>query len=133
MPDRLPARRIRLKRAYLPAGRGDGTRILVDRLWPRGLRKSEAAIDCWPREIAPSTALRRWFGHDPARWQEFRFRYAEELRGQRASLDAIRRLGRAGTVTLVFAARDERRNQAVVLRAILLGRRPRRTAARGET
>ncbi len=122
MHSRPPAHNIRLKRAYLPAQRSDGTRILVDRLWPRGLKKSEVAIDRWSKELAPSTALRQWFGHDPARWEEFRLRYAAELRKQRAALDAIRHLGRAGMVTLVFAARDERHNDAVVLRSVLLGR-----------
>jgi uncharacterized protein YeaO (DUF488 family) len=122
MHNRPPAHRIRIKRAYLPAARSDGTRILIDRLWPRGLRKSEATIDRWAKELAPSTALRRWFGHDPVRWPEFRRRYAAELREQREPLEAIRRLGMTRTVTLVFAARDERHNDAVVLRSILLGR-----------
>jgi uncharacterized protein YeaO (DUF488 family) len=122
MHNRPPAHRIRIKRAYLPAARSDGTRILIDRLWPRGLRKSEAAIDRWAKELAPSTALRQWFDHDPVRWSEFRRRYAAELREQREPLEAIRRLGLAGTVTLVFAARDERHNDAVVLRSVLLGR-----------
>ncbi|MBS0525423.1 MAG: DUF488 family protein [Proteobacteria bacterium] len=122
MHSRPPAHRIKIKRAYLPAARSDGTRILIDRLWPRGLKKSEAAIDRWLKELAPSTALRRWFGHDPARWQEFRRRYAAELHEQREPLAAIRRLALGGTVTLVFAARDERHNDAVVLRSVLLGR-----------
>ena len=123
-----PARPIRIKRAHLPAARGDGTRVLVDRLWPRGLTKSEAAIDRWVRELAPSTGLRRWFGHDPARWPEFRRRYAAEIRRQREALEALRRLIATRTLTLVFAARDERHNNAVVLRSVLLGRRraPRR-------
>lgn len=122
MPERIPACRVRLKRAYLPAAATDGTRILVDRLWPRGIRKSAAAIDLWVKDVAPSTALRKWFAHDPVRWSEFRRRYAAELRGHRDELAALRALARRKTVTLVFAARDERHNDAVVLRDVLLGR-----------
>lgn len=122
MHERIPARRIRLKRAYLPAVASDGTRILVDRLWPRGVRKSDAAIDRWIKDVAPSTALRRWFGHDPTRWPEFRRRYAAELRGHPAELATLRALARSKTVTLVFAARDELHNDAVALRRVLLGR-----------
>lgn len=120
----IPARRIRLKRAYLPALRSDGTRILIDRLWPRGVAKSDAAIDRWIKNVAPSTALRKWFGHDATRWPEFRRRYAAELRARPADLRALRALARAKTVTLVFAARDELHNDAVVLRSVLLGRWP---------
>ena len=122
MPERIPARRVRLKRAYLPAAATDGTRVLVDRLWPRGIGKSAAAIDLWIKDVAPSTALRKWFGHDPARWLEFRLRYAAELRGHRDGLAGLRALARRKTVTLVFAARDERHNDAVVLRDVLLSR-----------
>lgn len=120
-----PANRpdIRLKRAYDPPARDDGVRILVDRLWPRGLRKADAAIDCWEKEVAPGTELRRWFGHDPARWDEFRHRYAAELAGVSDALDEIRALARKGRVTLIYAARDERHNHAVVLRDRLLGRK----------
>ena len=122
MPEKIPARRIALKRAYLPAAATDGTRILVDRLWPRGVRKADAAIDLWMKNIAPSTALRKWFDHDPARWPEFRRRYAAELRDHRDELTELRAKARKATVTLVFAARDELRNDAVVLRSVLLGR-----------
>jgi uncharacterized protein YeaO (DUF488 family) len=118
----MPARRIRLKRAYLPAAATDGTRILVDRLWPRGIRKSDAAIDLWIKSVAPSTALRKWFAHDPARWPEFRRRYAAALRGHPDELGELRVQARRRPVTLVFAARDELRNDAVVLRNVLLGR-----------
>jgi uncharacterized protein YeaO (DUF488 family) len=97
-------------------------RILVDRLWPRGIRKSDAAIDRWAKSIAPSSALREWFGHDPARWPEFRRRYATQLRRHPDELAELRALARKGPITLVFAARDERRNDAVVLRNVLLGR-----------
>lgn len=123
MRERIPARRIQLKRAYLPAAATDGMRILVDRLWPRGIRKSAAAIDFWIKDLAPSTALRKWFGHDPVRWSEFRRRYSAELRDHRDRLAELRALTRRKTVTLVFAARDERHNDAVVLREVLLGRR----------
>ncbi len=110
---------IRLKRAYEPPSAEDGVRVLVDRLWPRGLRKSDAAIDRWLKEIAPSTALRRWFGHDPGRWSEFRRRYRTELSGQAELVSELRALARKRPVTLIYAARDERHNEAVVLRDIL--------------
>ena len=124
----IPAPRVRVKRAYRPAASADGTRILVDRLWPRGVRKSAAAIDRWAKDVAPSTALRKWFAHDPARWPEFRGRYAAELRHHREELAELRALARRKRVTLVFAAHDERRNHAVVLRRVLLGRWPPATA-----
>ncbi len=114
---------IRLKRAYDPPAPDDGVRILVDRLWPRGLRKADAVIDRWEKEIAPSAALRRWFGHDPARWDEFRRRYRDELSGRAVALDEIRALARDGRVTLVYAARDERHNHALVLRDMLASER----------
>jgi uncharacterized protein YeaO (DUF488 family) len=117
---RLPADHVRLKRAYESATPEDGVRVLVDRLWPRGIRKEDAAINHWMKEIAPSTELRRWFGHDPARWSEFCRRYAEELREHAAEIDTLRDLARRGTVTLVFGARDEMHNDAVVLRDMLL-------------
>jgi uncharacterized protein YeaO (DUF488 family) len=115
----VTAGHIKLKRAYEPAGPDDGKRILVDRLWPRGVSKAEAAVDRWLKEIAPSTELRQWFGHDPVRWPEFRRRYAEELRHHAAELDEIRALARQGTVTLVYGARDETHNDAVVLMDVL--------------
>jgi uncharacterized protein YeaO (DUF488 family) len=110
---------IKLRRVYEPAQASDGTRVLVDRLWPRGLTKEAAAVDRWMRDLAPSTALRKWFGHDPARWDEFRRRYAAELREREALLDELRDLARQGPVTLVFGARDESHNDAVALREIL--------------
>jgi uncharacterized protein YeaO (DUF488 family) len=112
---------IRLKRAYDPPSAEDGERVLVDRLWPRGVRKSDAAIDRWLKEIAPSTELRRWFGHDPGRWSEFRRRYRRELSGHPEVVNELRALARKRPVTLIYAARDERHNEAVVLRDILLG------------
>ena len=118
----VPASHVKLKRAYEPAGPDDGTRILVDRLWPRGVSKAEAAVDRWLKEIAPSSELRQWFGHDPARWPEFLRRYTEELRQHEAALDEIRALVRKGTVTLVYGARDETHNDAVALKDVLLRR-----------
>lgn len=125
---RIPASNVKLKRAYEAPSRDDGFRILVDRLWPRGLGKADAALDQWMKGIAPSAALRQWFGHDPARWDEFGRRYADEVHAQRDLLRQLRDLARRGPVTLVYSAHDEAHNDAVVLRGILLGRksRPRR-------
>lgn len=122
MSKRITAENIKLKRAYDSAGSSDGTRILIDRLWPRGVRKADAAIDLWAKDLAPSTALRRWFGHNPARWHEFRCRYSEEIHQHRDRLDELRTLAQGGRITLVFAAHDESHNDAIVLREILLGR-----------
>ncbi len=119
---RLAAENIKVKRAYDSPAAGDGTRILVDRLWPRGLRKEDAAIDHWLKDIAPSTDLRKWFAHDPARWQEFRQRYTDEVHQHPEQLDELRAYARSGRITLVFAAHDEAHNNAVVLREVLLGR-----------
>ncbi|HUK59337.1 MAG TPA: DUF488 domain-containing protein [Stellaceae bacterium] len=110
---------IRLKRAYEPASADDGTRILVDRLWPRGVRKADAAIDRWLKDLAPSHELRKWFGHDPERWQEFARRYRTELAHHAELLSELRALARTGPVTLVYAARDEAHNDAAVLRETL--------------
>ena len=107
-----------MKRAYDPPSDEDGERILVDRLWPRGLAKDEARLSSWLKEVAPSPELRKWYGHDPARWEEFRKRYAMELRdpGKRALLESIAWKSRRGVVTLVYGARDRERNHAVVLK-----------------
>ena len=113
---------IRIKRVYdLPAP-DDGRRVLVDRLWPRGVAKNEARIDEWLKEIAPSDELRKWFGHDPARWQEFRKRYREELKRHGELLEKLRAEAIKGTVTLLFAAKDTEHNNAVVLQEILQNR-----------
>jgi uncharacterized protein YeaO (DUF488 family) len=122
MTKSIAAANIRLKRAYEPPARGDGARILIDRLWPRGMTKEKAAIDDWFKDIAPSTALRQWFGHDPARWPEFRRRYADEVRQNLENFDKLRAQARQGPITLVFSAHDEAHNDAVVLRDLLLGR-----------
>ena len=121
-PPAIPSAHVRLKRAYEPAAADDGARILVDRLWPRGVSKAEAALDDWVKDLAPSTELRQWFGHDPARWPAFQQRYRAELRQQAPALDRLRALARAQTVTLVFGARDEQHNDAVVLKDVLLDR-----------
>lgn len=133
---------VRIKRAYEPAEKGDGHRVLVDGLWPRGVKKDRAALDLWARDLAPSTPLRTWFGHEPARFGEFARRYRSELRRgpARELLRRLAALAATRTVTLVYGARDEAHNQAVVLREVLRemagaatphGRiRPRRSAAR---
>ena len=110
---------IRIKRAYEPPGPADGTRILIDRLWPRGVSKEALAIERWTKEIGPSDALRRWFGHDPERWDEFHRRYTAELAKQTELLAELRSLARRGALTLVYAARDDAHNNAVVLREVL--------------
>lgn len=114
--------RLKLKRAYEEAEDADGLRILVDRLWPRGLKKEEARIDHWARDIAPGTELRRWFGHDPDKWPEFRRRYEAELGENEAGVKALRELIGSRNATLVFAARDVEHNNAVVLRDYLASR-----------
>ena len=111
---------VRLKRVYESPAPDDGGRVLVDRLWPRGLRKADAAIDAWLKDVAPSHELRRWFGHDPERWAEFRRRYKAELARNAAALDELRAMARRGRLTLIYAARDEAHNQAVVLKEILV-------------
>jgi len=111
--------KIRLKRVYDQPAKDDGLRVLVDRLWPRGLKKDEAAIDLWLKEIAPTGALRQWFGHDPAKWPEFQRRYRDELQTRQAEIATLRERGGSGVVTLLYGARDETHNQAVVLRDFL--------------
>ena len=126
MSKRITASNVKLKRAYDHPAEGDGTRVLVDRLWPRGVKKADAAIDEWIKDIAPSTRLRKWFGHDPARWKEFRSRYAAEVRQHPEQLDRLQVLARQGPITLVFSAHDEVHNDAVALRDFLLGRQTKR-------
>jgi uncharacterized protein YeaO (DUF488 family) len=110
---------VRLKRAYDPAASADGYRLLIDRLWPRGISRARAKLDNWEPELAPSTELRQWFGHQPERFAEFRRRYMEELGSQRARLTALRRRARDGTLTLVYSAHDAEHNDAVVLAEVL--------------
>ncbi len=122
MAGKIAAANVKLKRAYDPPAPADGKRILVDRLWPRRVKKTDAAIDEWMKDVAPSATLRKWFGHDPARWPEFRRRYLEELQGHPEEFTRLRALARQASITLVFAAHDEVHNDAVVLRELLLGR-----------
>ncbi len=115
---------IKVRRIYAPAKKDDGYRILVDRLWPRGLSKEKARIDLWLRDIAPSDRLRRWFAHDPRKWAAFQSRYREELKSKKTLLRQIKaREGESGTVTLLFSAKDEQHNQAVALHRFLKAKR----------
>jgi uncharacterized protein YeaO (DUF488 family) len=110
---------IRLKRAYEDAAPDDGQRFLVERLWPRGVRKAALPLDGWLKDVAPSPALRKWFGHDPEKWAEFRRRYFAELKQHEAALAPLREAIRAGPVTLVYGSRDTEHNAAVALRDFL--------------
>ncbi len=113
---------IKVKRAYTKAKGNDGLRILVDHLWPRGLKKEALKIDSWNREVSPSNELRHWFGHDPARWKEFQRRYFAELEQKPDAWEPLLRAAWSGDLTLVFSARDEEHNNAVALREFLLER-----------
>ena len=115
---------LKIKRAYVPAAAEDGERYLVDRLWPRGVKKETLALTAWLKDVAPSDALRHWFGHDPARWTEFRRRYRIGLKTQRTTLQLLRDALNRGAVTLVYSAHDEAHNQAVVLSEYLLETKP---------
>lgn len=110
---------VKIKRVYEQADKNDGVRILVDRLWPRGLTKGKAAVDLWLKESAPSTELRKWFGHDPAKWTSFRGRYETELRHNGDLLKLLKQKASEGTVTLVYGARDQKHNEALVLKQFL--------------
>ena len=109
----------RLKRAYEAPASDDGFRVLVERLWPRGLSKERAHLDLWLKDVAPSTELRKWFNHDPARWDEFRKRYAAELEEHEEAVRLLKQKAREGTVTLVYAAHDEEHNGALALKHFL--------------
>jgi uncharacterized protein YeaO (DUF488 family) len=122
---------VRIKRAYDPPADGDGCRVLIDRIWPRGVSREHARLDDWARELAPSGELRSWFRHDPARFPEFRRRYMSELASHESKLRELRRIARDGTLTLVYGARDTEHNDAVVL-AQLLRRAQRRGEGRGD-
>jgi len=110
---------IKIKRVYEKPDKEDGTRILVDRLWPRGLTKEKASIDLWLKDIAPSTALRKWFGHDPDKWKEFQSRYLAELKENEAQLSLLKEQIKKGTITLIYAAKDEVHNEALFLKELL--------------
>jgi uncharacterized protein YeaO (DUF488 family) len=107
---------IDVKRAYEPAATSDGCRILVDRIWPRGITKDDLQVDAWLKDLAPSTGLRKWFGHNPKKWDEFRRRYAKELEQRPGALEELITRAAAGHVTLVFAAKDSQHNNAVALK-----------------
>jgi uncharacterized protein YeaO (DUF488 family) len=111
--------KILVKRIYAPAAKSDGFRVLVDRLWPRGISKSDAKVDLWLPDIGPSTALRQWFKHDPAKWEEFCQRYHAELKGKTELVSELKGQTPRGTVTLLYSAKDEQHNQAVALRIFL--------------
>ena len=110
---------IRIKRVYEEPEIEDGTRILVDRLWPRGLTKEKARIDLWLKDVAPSTKLRKWFAHDPAKWTEFQARYREELKKGEEQISLLKQEAAKGTITLVYGAKDQQHNEAVVLQRLL--------------
>jgi uncharacterized protein YeaO (DUF488 family) len=110
---------IKIKRVYEAPRDEDGVRILVDRLWPRGVSKDEARIDKWMKEIAPSDKLRKWFGHDPKKWRQFKDRYGKELKGKTDLIEELRGTSKRCTLTLVYSAKDQLHNQAVVLKQIL--------------
>jgi len=112
---------IKLKRVYEKSTKEDGKRILVDRLWPRGLTKKKANVDLWLKEIAPSTELRKWFHHDPKKWKEFKKRYRQELESKEELVEVLKKELKNGTVTLVYGAKDEEHNAALVLKELLSG------------
>ncbi|QSR85489.1 DUF488 domain-containing protein [Methylacidimicrobium sp. B4] len=112
--------RIRIRRIYEAPGADEGYRVLVDRVWPRGISKEKAGIDAWDRDLAPSTALRKWFGHEPSRWKEFALRYRSELAGKTERLHELLRAAGSRDLTLLYGARDTEHNQAVVLREALV-------------
>ena len=114
---------IQLKRVYEKRSRKDGWRVLVDRLWPRGLTKERAAVDLWLKDVAPSTELRQWFGHDPAKWKGFQARYRKELKQKKDALELLKQQSKERTVTLVYGARDKEHNEAQVLKSVLDGRK----------
>jgi uncharacterized protein YeaO (DUF488 family) len=116
---------LQLKRAYEKPSRSDGQRILVERLWPRGLTKARAALDLWMKDVAPSTALRKWFSHDPAKWKQFQQRYFKELQAHGDALGELRRKSKRGRVTLIYSSHDTEHNAAVALK-LFLNRKPRR-------
>lgn len=112
---------MKIKRAYEPPAASDGKRILVDALWPRGISKEKLKLDDWLKDIAPSTKLRKWYGHDPDKWPEFRKRYAAELKDRSDAVETLRKLASHGTVTLVFSSREEKLNNAVALKELIEG------------
>ena len=119
MKKKIPASNVNLKCAYESPAAEDGTRSLIDRLWPRGITKERAAVDHWMKNISPSTELRKWFGHDPAKWKQFQVRYREELRKKTDALELLKQKSNGRKVTLVYGARDEEHNEALVLKRLV--------------
>jgi uncharacterized protein YeaO (DUF488 family) len=113
---------IKLKRAYEDPSSDDGMRILVDRLWPRGLAKANAALELWLKEVAPSPGLRKWFGHEPTKWERFQKKYWKELEAKDEAVQLLKDMGKKGTITLVYAARDVEHNHALALKQFLESR-----------
>jgi uncharacterized protein YeaO (DUF488 family) len=120
MPTKI--KRVAIKRVYDEPQAGDGTRVLVDRLWPRGLTKEKAKVDRWLKEIAPTTELRKWFAHDPKKWAEFQSRYLDELKLYSEQIELLKHEAKRGPITLLYGAKDEEHNEAVVLQKILRSR-----------
>lgn len=112
---------VKIKRVYDPESPDDGKRVLIDRLWPRGIKKEELRVDEWLKEIAPSDELRKWFAHDPAKWTEFKKRYHRELREKATLIDSLTRQAKHGILTLLYSAKDEKHNNAVVLQEMIQG------------
>ena len=110
--------KLKIKRVYEQLSKEDGMRILVDRLWPRGLTKRKASIDIWLKEIAPSTELRKWFAHDPKKWNEFRKKYLQELKDNQEQVSILKECLKNGAITLVYGAKDEEQNEALVLKEL---------------
>lgn len=117
----MSRRAMQIKRIYESPATGDGMRILVDRLWPRGISRDAAHVDFWHKDIAPSASLRKWFGHDPAKWTEFKARYRAELGSNPEAVSRLAELAQHGPVTLLYAAKDERHNHAIALREFMQG------------
>lgn len=122
---------IQLKRVYEAPSATDGLRVLVDRLWPRGLTKERAAVDLWLKDLAPSTELRKWFGHDPTRWKQFQQRYRKELRAGNDAIGLLREKCEQGTITLLYGAKDKEHNEALVLQTLLERRGDRKSMRKG--
>jgi uncharacterized protein YeaO (DUF488 family) len=114
---------IKIKRIYEPPSAGDGFRILVDRLWPRGLSKEKAKVDLWLREVSPSNELRKWYGHDPEKWAEFKRKYLEEIKGKKMELDLLRQKAKRGTLTFLFSSKEEKLNNAAALKDFVESKR----------
>ena len=114
---------IKVKRIYEPPAKDDGFRILVDRLWPRGLSKDKAKVDLWLKEISPSNELRKWYGHEPEKWEEFKRKYLKEIEGKKPEFDLLRQKTKGGTITFLFSSKEEKLNNAVALKEFVESKR----------